>query len=500
MMIPTPEQQEAIDAIAVDESGGAIIGAEIGAGKTLIASEGALERWARRVLIVAPIPVFENWRDTLAGQSDVALHACAKKKIAGVSAKEAKQNLQDFLDGKPGFYFMGREFWIAQDWHTVEMNGKKRRKQKHAYAKAPVDVLIFDEAHFGASKTSKGYRTFMYHPAEYKIAVSGTFFGNDFANAWTLPNAIWGKEITDTFALWRARYAATKYSHFTYDHLEVTGEKEPGKWVQDLPTYLYLEGHKGEVITEEHFVDLHPGQRRMYDGLDKNFAAKAESGLWLLPELAVTARTRMRQVALADIDLTESFVMKDGFMVPKDEVFFPENGKSAKYDELLRLLRDHDEQAVVTMDFATAGPVFTAWLNRDGISAALWAGQKFTPEEERVRAKESFLAGETRVLVGVPAAMGTGVDGLQKVCRRMYILSETQNGVEREQLIGRLDRKGQERPVYVTNIHARETIDVDITSSLALQAIENALIRQLDTAAAAAVWLKASETERSHHD
>jgi superfamily II DNA or RNA helicase len=478
-LTPTPEQQSAIEVIASDKSTGAIVGAEIGAGKTLITVEAGLERFATRWLIVAPLAVFENWRDTVAGQTNGlgSVRACGKKKYAGVPTKELVANLEDFMSGKPGFYFMGREFWIAQDWHTVEVAGRKKRQQKHAYKKAGVDVLVFDEAHFGSSRTSKGYKTFMYHPAEYKMAVTGTFFGNDFANAWTLPNAIWGKQVTDTFALWRARYASTEYSHFTYDKLAVTGEKEPGEWVKTLPNYIYLPGHKGEVITEEHFVDLHPSQRKMYDGLDENYAAKALSGEWLLADLAVTARTRMRQAALADIDVREKFIRKDGLLVAKDDVFFPLDGKSAKYDEFLRLLRDHDEQVVATLDFAKAGPTFVHWLKRDGISAALWAGAQLTPDEERMQAKASFLAGDTRVLIGVPAAMGTGVDGLQKVCRRMNILSETQNGVERQQLIGRLDRKGQERPVYVVNIHARDTIDVDITNSLALKAIENEMIR-----------------------
>lgn len=487
-LTPTPEQAQAIEVVAADESKGAIIGAEIGAGKTLIAAEATLERFATRVLIVAPLPVFENWERTIASQGDGArLRACGSKKFAGIPATEVKANMSDFMAGKPGFYFMGREYWITQDWHTVEVAGRKRRRQKHAYKKAGVDVLIWDEAHFGASRSSNGYKTFMYHPAEYKMAVSGTFFGNDFENAWTLPNAIWGKEVTDTFALWRSRYAATKYSPFTYDHLEVIGEREPGKWVSELPTYIYMEGHKGEVIPEEHFVDLHPSQRKMYDGLDKNYAAKAISGEWILPELAITARTRMRQAALADIDVREGYEIKDGLKVPKDEVFFPLDGKSAKYDEFLRLLKDHDEPVILTLDFAKAGPTFVHWLHRDGITAGLWAGQQLTKDEDRMALKESFLRGETRVLIGVPAAMGTGVDGLQRVCRRMNILSETQNGIERQQLIGRLDRKGQERPVYVTNIHARGTIDVDITTSLALQAIENEMIRRVDTTGPAGI-------------
>lgn len=460
------------------------MGAEIGAGKTCVVVEGALERFARRVLVVAPLPVFENWQATFAAQTDgmVQLRACGKTKYAGIPAKELQANLADFMAGKDGFYFMGRELWITQDWYTsniVGAKGKYLRKQRHAYKKHPVDVLIFDEAHFAADKDSRGADTFRYHPADYKIAVTGTYFGNKFENAYTLPNVIWGKGLTDTFALWRARYAATKFSPHTYDHVEVTGELNPGQWVKDLPTYLFIEGHKGEVFEETHRVDLYPSQRRVYDAMDRDYAAKAESGEWILSDLAATAHIRLRQVSVADIDIEPGWKMKDGMKVPDDKVIFPSNGKSAKYDELKRMLRDHDEPVVVTLDFTQAAIRFTEWLNRDGISAGLWAGSQWTKDEDRMRLKESFLAHETRVLVGQPAAMGTGVDGLQKVCRWMYIPSTTQNGIGREQTIGRLDRRGQERPVYVMDIHARNTLDTDIHSSMALRAIENEMSRQL---------------------
>lgn len=490
-LTPDKFQVPLIRQIAEDTGPGCIIGAEIGAGKTLLAVEGALERFATRGLVVAPLPVLENWQNTFADQTDgaVQLRPCGKTKYADIPAKILQANLRDFMDGKPGFYFMGREFWITQDWYTsneVDHKGKFRRKQRHAYKKHPVDVLIFDEAHFAASRDSRGSKTFLHHAADYKMAVTGTFFGNKFENAYTLPNVIWGKELTDTFALWRARYCATEYSPHTYDHVEVVGELNKGAWVRDLPNYLFAEGHKGEVIPETHYVDLYPSQRRVYDALDRDYAARAESGEWILAELAVTARTRLRQVSIADIDIEPGFEMKDGLKIPKDTVIFPENGRSAEFDELLRLLRDHDESAVVTLDFAQAAIRFTQWLTQKGISAGLWAGKKWTPDDERMRLKESFMGGYTRVLVGVPAAMGTGVDGLQKVCRRMYIPSTTQNGIEREQTIGRLDRRGQERPVYVTDILPRGTIATDIHSSMALKAIENEMSRQVDIKSAGA--------------
>jgi hypothetical protein len=219
----------------------------------------------------------------------------------------------------------------------------------------------------------------------------------------------------------------------------------------------------------------------MYDQMDKDFATKAESGRYVLADLKVEARTRLRQISVAEIssrEVEKKIARADG--LPDFEVFFPEQAKSAKYDELVRLLRQHDEQVIISLDFAHAAVRIVEWLKRDGFSAGLYAGVTHSTPTARMRLKESFLARETRCLVGIPAAMGTGTDGLQTVCRRLYIMSEDQNGITREQLIGRLDRKGQELPVYVENIHARGTLDLGITFSLAMQAIQNAESRVLD--------------------
>jgi SNF2 family DNA or RNA helicase len=228
-LTPDPAQAEAIATLAADTGPGAIVGAEIGAGKTLITVEGALERFAKRVLVVAPLPVFENWDATFAAQTDgaVRLRACGKTKYADIPARELKANLDDFMAGKDGFYFMGREFWVTQDWYTsneVDAKGNYRRKQRHAYKKHPVDVLIFDEAHFAASRDSRGYKTFMYHPATYKCAVTGTYFGNKFENAYTIPNAIWGNTLKEL----RSGVCATRPR--SSPRTPTTASRSPASW------------------------------------------------------------------------------------------------------------------------------------------------------------------------------------------------------------------------------------------------------------------------------
>jgi SNF2 family DNA or RNA helicase len=58
-----------------------------------------------------------------------------------------------------------------------------------------------------------------------------------------------------------------------------------------------------------------------------------------------------------------------------------------------------------------------------------------------------FQSPECRVFIGQRQAAGTGINGLQKVCSTMVIAEPSWTPGETEQLIGRLDRIGQEDPI-----------------------------------------------------
>lgn len=80
--------------------------------------------------------------------------------------------------------------------------------------------------------------------------------------------------------------------------------------------------------------------------------------------------------------------------------------------------------------------------------------QKFTLEEE------------SRVLFANIGCLGTGVDGLQKVCFNMAILELPPRPSDLVQVIGRLERSGQENPVTIQYLLSPETIDKDLWEML----------------------------------
>ena len=82
---------------------------------------------------------------------------------------------------------------------------------------------------------------------------------------------------------------------------------------------------------------------------------------------------------------------------------------------------------------------------------------------------EDWKAGKVRLLLGHPASMGHGVDGLQK---RGHILVKYGNNWSLElnlQLEGRLQRQGQGEPVICHRIMARDTADELVRMSLVVK-------------------------------
>lgn len=77
-----------------------------------------------------------------------------------------------------------------------------------------------------------------------------------------------------------------------------------------------------------------------------------------------------------------------------------------------------------------------------------------------------FLQKESRVLFANIGCLGTGVDGLQKVCSNMAILELPPRPSDLVQVIGRLERSGQENPVTIQYLLSPETIDQDLWKML----------------------------------
>lgn len=75
-------------------------------------------------------------------------------------------------------------------------------------------------------------------------------------------------------------------------------------------------------------------------------------------------------------------------------------------------------------------------------------------------------SGRIKLLIGHPASMGHGIDGLQESGSTVVWFGLNWSLELYEQMNGRIDRQGQTRPVSVIRILCRDTIDLAVADAL----------------------------------
>ena len=432
---PRPDQEADIQHILSHDR--TLCANDLGTGKTCVGVESALRSGAGRVLIVAPLVTFRGWADWVLSQTGDTLRVINSKK-AGLAA------FGDFTEGLPGWWVTNWEWMRTLDW-----------------SKYPVDYLILDEVHRASSRKAKQTKAVRTIKAENILALSATPFGNRAEGAWSVLSILWPEQFPH-FWPWVSKYLRTEKSPYSPGPKPV-GEKEPGAVVRSIPSWLRRSApYEIKLAEHEIYVTLPPAQLRVYKQFEK------EALVWLqenplVAEYPAVKYARLRQLTLAvpTIRYTE-----DG----EAEVYFEPDAKSAKIEALLGVLEDlpEDEPGLIWTASKQFSKIVAERLRSKGYTVGLYNGD--TPKAERTRIEDGFgqplAEGGIQFIVATQATAGTGLDGLQRVCRVEHVLSLDDNRVNNTQAWGRLSRGGQERTVNRFYYRAEDTIEEAQTSRL----------------------------------
>jgi hypothetical protein len=364
------------------------------------------------------------------------------------STKEGKANLASWLDGEPGIYFVGTEYFVRLGW--------ERNARSKVWAKVP-DIVLFDEAHRSQNRHSKTYKTLKQIKAPMKISMSGTPTGNSFEGAWAVTKWLWPDHIESSYYNWRDRWCELEYDHFDPSGRRVVGEKVPGAFFNSLPCYVRLESELDvDLIEEQVFVELSASQRRAYEKLEEDMIVWVEDNP-LVVEFPVTLRMRLRQATLGMFSVTD-----------EGEVVFKNDCKSTKIDALEDILRNriHGESALILTDSRKFADVICARIP----NAVPWHGE--VSQAKREAYKKQFIAGEVNYIVAVTSAIAEGVDGLQHATRNIVWVSRSDNRILNEQAMSRVHRQGQKQQVRSFDIVALDTYDSGVISTQLQKALE----------------------------
>lgn len=433
-LILRPEQEAAVQR-ALDEPTWSVLNAsEMSAGKTVMHVEQGLRMGANIVVIVGPLGTVDGWAKTLHRQSG------GKCELRHITSKKAGQaHYHALLSGEPGWYFIGREYF---------------RTKAIDVARIHADLGVVDEVQVYANRKGVGYKKLMQFQPVHKVACSGTWFGNKVENMWSVTRWLWPQQTDRSFWRWVDTWLTTDYDHFAGK--KVTGEKRPGAYAESLPCYIRIEPTLVELETpEERWVDLSPQQRKMYDKMERDMFVEVESDV-LMTEVPIAMRTRLRQITMAvcDAESYTEFDFDKGVEVVKQRVWFPEDAKSTKFDELKALIEERpDEPMLILTDSAQWVKLAASRLP----DAFAWMGG--VSQDDRNAAKQAFIDGRLKYIVAQVASVAEGVDGLQLACNTVVWASQSDSPMLNAQALKRVHRTGQDKPVRQVFIKARDTID-----------------------------------------
>jgi hypothetical protein len=449
---PDEEQERDIATLLANPTCGALVASGLGSGKTLVITEYLIRSGSDVVLIICPLGTRPGWTRHLKGQG-------FEHPVYTIENTKANaENLGRFLSGEPGAYLIGHAYF---------------RRIDIAWMKAPKNaVVIYDEVQDISNRKSRGHKVGKYlKHTRMRIAVSGTFFGNKFENAWAATRFIWPvHEIIDrSFHRWAETWALTKHDPFASDEdtygevRKVVGEKRRGAFVSQLPVYIRTET-KIDVreIPDTRYVQLTRAQRKMYTELEQ------EALTWLgehplVTDIPIVMRIRLRQATLGEMKFNENM-----------EVDFDLACKSSKYDALVEFLdeRPGEPVAILTDSKRFAKVVATRLETLRKAKVALWTGD--TPMAKREEYVQTFGTEDgPQYLVAVIAALGAGVDGLQENCSTVVWLSRSEDGILNDQVLGRFVRRGQKNNVLSVDIVAEKTLDEGILGRLRYTKVNN---------------------------
>lgn len=446
-----------------------LVNAEPGAGKTVTGALAIANASPDVTLIIAPQSTHESaWAPTVKGLAGV------DARVIGRGNKAQREALTEFELGFPGVYLVTPQLFTRSDvslWAG--------------------DLLIVDEVHQLARPGSKGQRKLSGYTSlsydnpvsqrfEGRLALSGTPARNNFENLWSVMRLLW-PEQSRRGEIAHANHYMWKYDRMTsakirtgYDRdagkvKEATAwisEREPGRLISEAPSVIqhfrrrecckfhpdgFLPLDEPQIIRR--VVELAPEQKRAIREVEEHSITWLEDRP-LVTKLPITTQQRVRQMCLGVPSVEwETEVDESGDEVSRMRVWFEDDCKSPFLDELLDILGhlDEGEPVVVYLESQLFARVTVKRLIEAGYKAFEYSGQVNKRERNENLAKFGTPEGH-QILVGVISSIGTGTDGIQKVCGTEVWLETSVDPTLNEQTQARTDRlggRGQVQRFYI---------------------------------------------------
>lgn len=410
----------------LNEYGGAYLGWERGLGKTLGSCALIEATGAERVLVVAPNtakgPVWEPELRRFLPDREVLV-------LPNTKAKRERMLVEIHRNPRPLILVVHYE-------QLAIIGGPDGRK----WAKfGEWDIVIADEAHRIKNPKAKMSRAIKKIPSARRVALSGSIIENHAEELFSVLQWLFPKRYKAKWRDFNDRYL--DYMEGGYGKVFVGIKLDKLDTLRsELGVFMVYRRKEDELdlptrTDQTLYVELSPGQRRAYDQLVTSCLTELPDGSNVKATDGLAMLTKLRQVA-SGLDLVGD--VRD----------------STKLDLAVDMIADAPGEGFVV--FSWYKQMCYALADRLG-GDGVYVVTGDVKHDDRTRMIEEFQSGQGRVFIGTLSTLGESVN-LQRASQAI-LLDRSWNPATNTQAEDRVYRMGQDKPVTITHVIAKDTVD-----------------------------------------
>lgn len=418
-----------LDAV-LGEHGAGYLGWERGLGKTIGACCIADARDAQSVLAVVPNTAKETvWEPELRTYlGDIYDHIFI--------LPNNKKRREWMMDRVKSAKEDGESMVLVVHYEALAIIAGKNKRGWDKYGEW--DLIVADEVHRIKNPKAKMTRALKKVPTKEKLGLSGSIIQNHAEELFSPLQWMFPDRYRSRWRDWNDRFLDYVEGGYAKVFVGIIPEQlEPLR--KELGVFMVYRRKEDELdlperTDEDRFVDLSPGQRKVYDQLVGTCMAELENGDFVVADDGLPMLVKLRQIATG-LDLVG------------------DANDSSKLDIAAEMIADNeDEQFVVFSWFKNA---CYALANRIEDEAAVVTGD--VRMDHRADIINSFTTGEKRVLICTISTMGES-QNFQNA-NNVIFLDRSWNPSDNKQAEDRVYRLGQEKKVTITHLIAKDTVD-----------------------------------------
>jgi len=338
----------------------------------------------------------------------------------------------------------------AKDKNELVRDDKKVRQMLQLY-----DGLVLDESHKLRNKESlwHGLVWQLSKELEFCYALTGTFFDRDLEEVWSQYRLVdLGGTFGEHLGLMRAAFYDSSIGE--WGKVEWNFRKDRSR------TASRFIRHRSIRYDESEVQELPP---RVLRRISMKMGVDQEQAYLQALQGVVNAGGKLRDLETPWIRLRQATA---GYMHWSDDYgeHHIEFVDSPKLAHLLALVDSVGaEKVVVAYTYTETAAMIARALTKAKVEHAwIYGGTKDKPAE-----LHRFIGKPTcRVLLLNSAAGGTGIDGLQNVCRTLVFYETPTTPSLRQQTLKRIHRPGSERRVFIWDLVCTHTVDKRIVDDV----------------------------------